>query len=237
MAIRGSLGARRSELIRQMLTESLLLALAGGVLGCVFSYVGLKGIVTLIPDGMIPREVVIQLNIPVLLFSLGIAIFTALIFGLAPALHSANQNLVEPLKNRAGESAVASGEAGYATPWSLLEVALSLVLWRRRSDDADVCRYAASGSRIPAEQSPVYTPAIAQGQYKTHGPEAALLSPVAGSRPGASRSCGRDDYNNCPALRRHPQRDRHPGARPIPRNGTRSIRFAVKVTSRPSVLG
>ena len=128
MAIRGSLGARPSELIRQLLTESLLLALAGGVLGCVFSYVGLKGIVTLIPDGMIPREVVIQLNIPVLLFSLGIAILTALIFGLAPALHSANQNLVEPLKESGRGVSGGFRRGRLRNALVIAEVALSLVL-------------------------------------------------------------------------------------------------------------
>jgi len=128
MAIRGSLGARRSELIRQLLTESLLLALAGGVLGCVFSYVGLKGIVALIPDGMIPREVVIQLNIPILLFSLGIAIFTALIFGLAPALHSANQNLVEPLKESGRGVSGGFRRGRLRNALVIAEVALSLVL-------------------------------------------------------------------------------------------------------------
>ena len=117
-----------SELIRQLLTESLLLALAGGVLGCVFSYVGLKGIVTLIPDGMIPREVVIQLNIPVLLFSLGIAIFTALIFGLAPALHSANQNLVEPLKESGRGVSGGFRRGRLRNALVIVEVALSLVL-------------------------------------------------------------------------------------------------------------
>ncbi len=128
MAIRGALGAKPSELIRQLLTESLLLALAGGVLGCLFSYVGLKGIVALIPDGMIPREVVIQLNIPVLLFSLGIAIVTALIFGLAPALQSANQHLVEPLKE-AGRGVSGGFRRGrLRNALVIVEVALSLVL-------------------------------------------------------------------------------------------------------------
>jgi putative ABC transport system permease protein len=111
-----------------LLTESLLLALAGGVLGCVFSYVGLKGIVTLIPDGMIPREVVIQLNIPVLLFSLGIAVLTALIFGLAPALHSANQNLVEPLKESGRGVSGGFRRGRLRNALVIVEVALSLVL-------------------------------------------------------------------------------------------------------------
>jgi putative ABC transport system permease protein len=128
MAIRGSLGARPSELIRQLLTESLLLALAGGLLGCVFSYVGLKGIVAMIREGMIPGEVVIQLNIPVLLFSLGIAILTALIFGLAPALHSANQNLVEPLKESGRGVSGGFRRGRLRNALVIVEVALSLVL-------------------------------------------------------------------------------------------------------------
>jgi putative ABC transport system permease protein len=128
MAIRGSLGATPSELIRQLLTESLLLALAGGALGCVFSYVDLKGIVALIPDGMIPGEVVMQLNVPVLLFSLGVAIFTALIFGLVPALHSADQNLAEPLKESGRGVSGGFRRGRLRNALVIAEVALSLVL-------------------------------------------------------------------------------------------------------------
>lgn len=92
MAIRGALGAGRAHLVRQLLVESLLLASAGAALGCLFAYAGTKGIATLIPEGYIPREVVIRLNVPVLLFSLAAAVLTALIFGLAPALQAARRN-------------------------------------------------------------------------------------------------------------------------------------------------
>ncbi len=128
MAIRGSLGAGRGELIRQLLTESLLLALAGAALGCLFSYAGLKGIVALIPDGMIPREVMIQLNIPVLLFSLGMAIATALLFGLAPALQTARQNLVETLKDSGKGVSGGFRRGRLRNALVVVEVALSLVL-------------------------------------------------------------------------------------------------------------
>ena len=85
MAVRASLGASRSRLIRQLLIESLLLAAGGVAVGCLLAYVGIKGVVPLIPEGFIPREVVIRLNLPVLAFSLAVAVLTVVLFGLVPA--------------------------------------------------------------------------------------------------------------------------------------------------------
>ncbi len=99
MAIRSAMGATRARLIRQLLVESLLLAIAGALLGCLLSWAGIKGLVALIPEGLIPREAVIKLDPVVLAFSMAIAAATAIIFGLAPALQTVGQNLVEPLKD------------------------------------------------------------------------------------------------------------------------------------------
>jgi putative ABC transport system permease protein len=98
MAVRSALGAGRTRLVGQLLTESLLLALGGAVVGCLFSYAGIKGLVALRYDNFIPGEAQIRLNLPVLLFSLGTAVITAVIFGLAPALQTVRKDLVEPLK-------------------------------------------------------------------------------------------------------------------------------------------
>jgi predicted permease len=128
MAVRASLGASRGRLIRQLLIESLLLALAGAALGIFFAYLGIKGVAPLIPDGFIPREVVIRLNMPVLLFSLGAAVFTVLLFGLAPAAQTARRNIVEPLKDSG--KGVGSGFRGGRLRSALVvtEIALSLML-------------------------------------------------------------------------------------------------------------
>jgi putative ABC transport system permease protein len=128
MAIRSSLGAGRARLIGQLLSESLLLALGGAAVGCLFSYAGIKGLVALIPDGLIPREAEIRMNLPVLLFSLGTAMATALIFGLAPAFATAKKNLVEPLKDSGKGVSGGFRKGRLRNALVVAEVALSLVL-------------------------------------------------------------------------------------------------------------
>ena len=101
MAVRSSLGASRSRLIGQLLAESLLLALGGGALGCLFAYARHPGRWSaLIPDGLIPREAQIRLNLPVLLFSLALAIADRRhVRPGAGAQATARQESVEPLKD------------------------------------------------------------------------------------------------------------------------------------------
>jgi putative ABC transport system permease protein len=128
MAIRSALGASRTRLVGQLLIESMLLALGGAVVGCLFSYAGIKGLVALMPDGLIPREAQIRLNVPVLLFSLGAAVFTAVLFGLAPSLQIVRQNLAEPLKD-SGKGAGGGFRRGrLRSSLVVFEVALSLLL-------------------------------------------------------------------------------------------------------------
>jgi putative ABC transport system permease protein len=128
MAIRSSLGASRGRLIGQLLAESTLLAVAGAVLGCLFSYAGIKGLVALIPDGLIPREAEIRLNVPVMLFALGIAMATALLFGLAPALQTARKNIVEPLRDSGKGISGGFRKGRLRNALVVIEVALSVVL-------------------------------------------------------------------------------------------------------------
>jgi putative ABC transport system permease protein len=128
MAVRASLGANRSRLIRQLLIESLLLAAGGVAVGCLLAYVGIKGVVPLIPEGFIPREVVIRLNLPVLAFSLAVAVITVVVFGLVPAAQTVRRNIVEPLKDSG--KGVGSGFRGGRLRSALVvaEIALSLML-------------------------------------------------------------------------------------------------------------
>jgi len=128
MAVRSALGASRWRLVRQLLSESFLLAVAGAALGCLFAYAGIKGIVAVIPDGAIPREAVIHINVPVLLFSLGVAALTALLFGLAPALQTVSREVIDPLKD-AGKGVSGGFRRGkLRNSLVVFEVAMSLVL-------------------------------------------------------------------------------------------------------------
>ena len=128
MAIRVSLGATRWRLVRQLLLESGLLAAGGAILGCLLAYGGVKAVTALIPDGMIPREAVIRLNTPVLVFSVALAMVTTLFFGLVPALQAVRREMVEPLKD-AGKGASGGFRRGkLRRVLVVVEVAVSLLL-------------------------------------------------------------------------------------------------------------
>lgn len=128
MAIRSSLGASRGQLIRQLLLESLLLAIGGAVVGCLFAFLGLKAVVALIPDGLIPREAVIALNVPALAFSLAAACVTAVLFGLIPALQTAKKDIVEPLKDSGKGVSGGFRQGKLRNALVVIEAALSVVL-------------------------------------------------------------------------------------------------------------
>jgi putative ABC transport system permease protein len=128
MAIRSAVGAGRMRLVRQLLTESLLLALAGAIVGCLFSYAGIKALAPLMPENIVPSEVEIRLNLPVLLFSLGTAVITAVLFGLAPALQTVRKDLFEPLKDASKGASGGFRRGRLRSALVVFEVALSLVL-------------------------------------------------------------------------------------------------------------
>jgi putative ABC transport system permease protein len=128
MALRASLGATRVRLVRQMLVESLLLALLGSALGCVWAQFGIQALVPAIPQGLIPQQAVIHLNATALLFSLGIAMLTSLVCGLVPALRTARNDLVEPLKDAGKGAAGGFRHRQLGNALVTAEVALSIVL-------------------------------------------------------------------------------------------------------------
>ena len=127
LALRAALGASRGRLIRQLLVESLLLALGGMAIGCLFARIGIAGLVRAIPEGLIPREALIRLDARVLVASLISAGTTALLFGLLPAFHSVRRDLMNPLRDPG------KGSGGYrggrlSSALVVGEIALSLVL-------------------------------------------------------------------------------------------------------------
>src|SRR5438067_8461242 len=124
LAIRAALGSGRGRILRQLLTEALLLALAGGVLGVLLAAWGLDALVALAPKS-IPRLDEVHLNGPVLAFALGISVAAGVIAGLVPAIHASRADLVEALKNGAA-GATSRGRA--RATLVVAEVALALVL-------------------------------------------------------------------------------------------------------------
>jgi putative ABC transport system permease protein len=126
MGVRAALGAARTRLIRQMLSESLVLSVVGGALGTLLTFTALRTVAKLNP-GDIPRFDEATVDSRVLLFTLGISIASGLLFGILPALSASGVNIANLLR-AAGGRGIASGSSRARSAVIVLEIALAVVL-------------------------------------------------------------------------------------------------------------
>jgi len=129
VALRTALGASRAAIVTQMLTESVLLALIGGAAGVILAQFSIGPLLALIPDAAgLPFAENVQVNLPVLMFAVGLSLLTAMLFGLAPARQALHGSLVESLKE--GGRARTAGREGarWRNALIVVEVGLSIVL-------------------------------------------------------------------------------------------------------------
>lgn len=127
LAVRSALGASRKTIFEQLITESLLLAIAGGLLGIGVGYAMLRGLIAIMPRGTLPDEADLHLNLPILLFALAATTFAGLLFGSAPAWYASRVDPGESLKegNRTG---VGAGRHRLRRSLVIGEFALALAL-------------------------------------------------------------------------------------------------------------
>ena len=130
VAIRSALGASRGRVIRQLLTESMLLSIIGGAAGLVIAYSGVPALVAVLPQSQLnamPFLNALHLNAGILTFSFALSLITGLIFGLAPALQSSKLDLNEALKEGGRQTSIGSGHR-LRSAMVVSEIALAVVL-------------------------------------------------------------------------------------------------------------
>jgi putative ABC transport system permease protein len=127
MAIRSALGASRARIIRQLITESILLALVGGVAGLLLALWGGDALMAIGPEN-IPRAGEVSIDAGVIAFTAGVSLLTGLLFGLAPALQASKPNLNEMLKEGGRSSSGGARKTSLLNALVVVEIAMSLVL-------------------------------------------------------------------------------------------------------------
>ncbi len=129
IAVRSAIGAGRARVMRQLLTESLLLSVIGAACGVAVAYGALAGIKAVLPKYEFAPEVVVGINVPVLLFCVALALLTGVLFGLSPALQLSRPELARALQ-QSGARRVAGGVRSRRTHGALIsgQIALTLLL-------------------------------------------------------------------------------------------------------------
>jgi putative ABC transport system permease protein len=127
VAIRGALGARPAAIFAQFLTESLVLAILGGLLGVAAGYAMLRGLVAVMPPHTLPAEADLRLNVPILLFMLAAATLAGVLFGCAPAWYASHLDPAGVLKD-GGRSGMGRGRNRIRRVLVMAEFALALPL-------------------------------------------------------------------------------------------------------------
>ena len=113
-----SIGADRRRLLRQLLTESVLLSLAGGGLGVLFAFGAIRGDRRADAEFYVPNESRVAINVPVLLFSLAVSVLTGIIAGLVPALQTSKTDTSRRAEGQPEHRRRQRTAAGPATCWS-----------------------------------------------------------------------------------------------------------------------
>jgi putative ABC transport system permease protein len=128
VVVRAALGASRWRIIRQFLTESLLLSLAGGTLGIAAGYGMTRGLQLLMPPYYLPREALVTIDWRAMVFVLGVSVTTALVFGTAPAFHAGRVDLAGSMRGSARTVTLDRGRRRVRDGLIVIEVALACML-------------------------------------------------------------------------------------------------------------
>jgi predicted permease len=176
LALRSAIGASPKRIVRQLLTEALLLSFMGAGLGVLLAYKTIAVIVALLPSSYFPHEAAIQVNLPVLAFSVGVALFTGVLFGLWPALRLSRPDVGQVMQS--GSRRVAGRIGGRATNNMLIAAQIALTF----------LMLAGAGAAIQGFLKTMHTPLgydphnvmsvgipIHDGTYKTWGERSAYF--------------------------------------------------------------
>ena len=127
MAVRSALGAGRWRVIRQLLTENVMLAIVGGALGCAIAWAGVRALVAALPPGMMGLSDA-RIDWRVLLATAVLSVVTGIVFGLAPAVQTSNVDLSNTLKESGRDGMAAGGAQRFRSALVTVQIGLALML-------------------------------------------------------------------------------------------------------------